>query len=94
MSMQYLLLEKEKKMLKKMRAFQNDSGKQVHSNSSEGENYDDPQHVDIENEPEIKRNISTSLFIKEMVEKLENSTTEFSPQRFSMFPKQKPSEPI
>jgi hypothetical protein len=65
--MQYLLMEKEKKFIKN-KIGRHDS----YSNSSEGENYDDPKFVNIENEPEIKRNISTSLFIKEMVEKLEN----------------------
>ena len=77
--MQYLLLEKEKKFIRKIKHFRENEFHDQHSNSSEGENYDDPLHVNIENEPEIKRNISTSLFIKEMVEKLEGNNNEWSP---------------
>jgi len=76
MSMQFLLLDKERKYMKKLyQGWGTTIPMDRTDGSHQSELLDDPMYehpIDPENEPEIWQNVTTSKFIKGVVEKLEN----------------------
>ena len=65
MSMQFLLMEKERKYINNLRKAANNQEDTITS-----ELYDEHNFFDPEREPEIEQNISTSMFLKSTIENL------------------------
>jgi len=74
MSMQFLLLNNERKLVKRLQKMSNQiNPREKDDDSITSEMYDEPNDLhglEIEKEPEFENNISTSLFIKDLVERM------------------------
>jgi hypothetical protein len=66
MSMQFLLMDQERKYINNLR----NATKNAVEETFTSELYDENNYFDIEREPEIEQNVSTSMFIKNTIENL------------------------
>ena len=71
MSMQFLLMDQERKYINNLRKATKDAAEDTFTS----ELYDENSYFDIEREPEIEQNVSTSMFIKNTIENLAPALT-------------------
>jgi hypothetical protein len=64
--MQFLLMDQERKYINNLKKANRDEAQETFTS----ELYDENSYFDIEREPEIEQNISTSMFIKNTIENL------------------------